>query len=357
MKRGKGRKAKAQSQEEPSRPAEMPAVRTTIVGARPPGCGKALGEIPRGIEVLVKKAVVDPAFREVLLARRAAAAEEIGLALTPQEVLILNQVPAAQLEAIIARTKVDPSRRNAFLGKAAGVMLAALGASAVVSESDGQISKGERPDVPTTATAPSQPASRPTSEPTSRGVRPDKPLAADVAARLAERAEAASRAATQPTSRPTTLPAPEGIQGIRPDVPLGSGGAGVRAELPRMAGEMADRPASMPASAPASQPVSQPASRPTTNPALSPAQIDDLIKQFDDDSFKVREAAQKKLLDQGIAVLPRLREVLLEKNLSAEARSRVESVAFALAATTQPTKPKVPVFPEGIQIAGVMPGR
>jgi hypothetical protein len=35
---------------------------------------KVLGDIPRGIEVLVKKAAVDAAFREVLLRERAAAA-------------------------------------------------------------------------------------------------------------------------------------------------------------------------------------------------------------------------------------------------------------------------------------------
>src|SRR5512140_2192715 len=89
------------------RSIEMPAVRTTIVGGRPPGCGKPLGDIPRGIAVLVKKASVDPTFRAPLLAQRAKAAGEIGLLLTPEETLMLNHVPAAQLEAIIARTSVD----------------------------------------------------------------------------------------------------------------------------------------------------------------------------------------------------------------------------------------------------------
>ena len=37
------------------RPQEQEAVRTTIVGGRPPGSGKSVGNIPRGIEVLVKK--------------------------------------------------------------------------------------------------------------------------------------------------------------------------------------------------------------------------------------------------------------------------------------------------------------
>ena len=46
---------------------EQEAVRTTIVGGRPPGCGQPVGQIPRGIEVLVKKAAVDPEFKTLLL--------------------------------------------------------------------------------------------------------------------------------------------------------------------------------------------------------------------------------------------------------------------------------------------------
>ncbi len=63
--------------------AEQPAVRTTIVGSRPPGPGKGIGEIPRGIEVLVKKASVDRVFRAKLLTERASAAGDIGLELMP----------------------------------------------------------------------------------------------------------------------------------------------------------------------------------------------------------------------------------------------------------------------------------
>ena len=68
--------------------------------------------IPRGIEVLVKKASVDPAFRTLLLERRAGAAREIALELDPAEAAMLNAIPAAQLEAIIARTTVDPMSRR-----------------------------------------------------------------------------------------------------------------------------------------------------------------------------------------------------------------------------------------------------
>lgn len=114
---------------EPARVPEMPAVRTTIVGGRPPGCGQPLGPIPRGIEVLLKKAAVDAPFRALLLERRAATAEEIGLTLEAQERAMLDFVPRAQLEAVIAGTRVDARVRPAFLGKVAAVMLVALGAS------------------------------------------------------------------------------------------------------------------------------------------------------------------------------------------------------------------------------------
>jgi len=112
-------------------PAEQPAVRTTIVGGRPPGPGKGVGSVPRGIEVLVKKGAVDPKFRDVLLARRSAAAAEIGLGLSSAEAAVLDGVPAEQLEAIIANTTVSPKVRPAFMGRAAAVMLAALGTTVV----------------------------------------------------------------------------------------------------------------------------------------------------------------------------------------------------------------------------------
>jgi hypothetical protein len=115
--------------------SEREAVHTAIVGA-----------IPRGIEVLVKKASVDPEFREVLLEKRAEAAKEIELELADSEADMLASIPQAQLEAIIANTKVKPESRRLFLGKAAGIMLAALGVGAAgCREKRGQ-SAGIQPD-------------------------------------------------------------------------------------------------------------------------------------------------------------------------------------------------------------------
>jgi hypothetical protein len=87
-------------------------------------------ELPRGIEVLVKKAAVDAAFKALLLEKRAEAAKVIALDLDPAEAAILNAISASQLEATIASTKVDDKVRPAFLGRVAAVMIAALGAGA-----------------------------------------------------------------------------------------------------------------------------------------------------------------------------------------------------------------------------------
>ncbi|MBM4037379.1 MAG: hypothetical protein FJ290_02595 [Planctomycetes bacterium] len=126
--------------------------------------------IPRGIEVLVKKASVDPAFRALLLERRAGAAGEIGLALAPAEAAMLGAIPAAQLEAIIARTTVDPMSRAAFLGKAAALMLAALGSGAgcIPFMSMGIRANRFRP-------LPEPPKSETEPPPVSNGIRPDRP--------------------------------------------------------------------------------------------------------------------------------------------------------------------------------------
>jgi len=107
-------------------------------------------QVPRGVEVLVKKASVDPAFKAILLERRAEAADEIGLQLEPAEALMLAATPRQQLESIIARTDVPQAHRRAFLGQAAAAMLAALGLGAVAMAkappSAGTM--GNRPDEP-----------------------------------------------------------------------------------------------------------------------------------------------------------------------------------------------------------------
>jgi len=134
-----------------TQPEEKEAIRTTIVGGRPPGCGKDVGDVPRGIELLVKKAAVDAEFRALLLVKRGDAADEIDLTLTAGEKLMLQATPSGQLEAIIANTSVAPRHRRALMGKAAAVMLVALSASLTGCKHEGpnpNLSEGIRPDPP-----------------------------------------------------------------------------------------------------------------------------------------------------------------------------------------------------------------
>jgi acyl carrier protein len=113
-------------------------------------------QIPQRIEVLLKKASVDPAFKTALLELRGEAAQEIGLSLEPAEAAMLRAVPREQLEAIIARTSVPEAHRRAFLGQAAAAMLAALGivagrpgdAAAQSGVQEPHFFGGVRPDTP-----------------------------------------------------------------------------------------------------------------------------------------------------------------------------------------------------------------
>jgi hypothetical protein len=221
---------------EHDRPAEQPAVKTTIVGGRPPGPGKPVGAIPRGIEVLVKKAAVDPEFRTVLLEKRAAAADEIGLVLDPAEAMMLKAAPAAQLEAIIAQTRVHPSVLPAFLGRAAAVMLVALGAGTLGCEDQEEAIKGIEPDRP-----PAKEVEPPRNTPVPEGIRPDRPPEATArpAEEASENMSPAEPAAPAPTSdaltrgvRPDRPPATKGIQPDRPEAKPSDTGGTATAEDP-----------------------------------------------------------------------------------------------------------------------------
>lgn len=126
---------------------EQESVRTTIVGGRPPGSGKPLGPLPRGIEVLLKKAAVDPEFRKLLLENPLAAAGSIELQLDPVEQAMLQSIPEKQLAAVIEQTVVPEPQRRAFLGRAASLMLAVLGGVTFTGCGEGA-SRGIRPAAP-----------------------------------------------------------------------------------------------------------------------------------------------------------------------------------------------------------------
>jgi hypothetical protein len=283
-------------------PQEFPAVVTTIVGGRPPGCGKQLGQIPRGIEVLVKKASIDPAFRCRLLASRSAAANEIGLTLQPAEAMMLDLVPAGQLDAIIAQTHVEPSKQPLFLGKAAAVMLAALGASAIMAPGQVTANKGERAEPPPTATAPVGETAQP----------------------------------TQPVSQPATQLSP--IEQLERDrvICLGM--------------RILPQPATKPA---ASQPCTT--SAPATSPAAIREQLPPILKQLDSESFKDRLEAQKQLQALGLDALDPLREILRKGEVGPEVAARIKTAMWNIKATTRPAllDPPPPPQPEPMVQIGV----
>jgi hypothetical protein len=99
--------------------------------SRQPG-EQNIGSIPVGIDVLVKKASVDPKFRQILLEKRGEAARKIDLELTESEKNMLSSISAEQLEKIIENTKVKPEHRAIFLGNVGKLMLVVVISVAVI---------------------------------------------------------------------------------------------------------------------------------------------------------------------------------------------------------------------------------
>jgi hypothetical protein len=281
----------------PSSPApsgqspELPAARTTIVGGRPPGVGKGLGNIPRGIELLVKKAAVDAAFRAALLAERSAAAGRIGLELTPAERVMLDGAPAEQLQAVIARTKVEPSAVPALMGKAAAAMLVALGLTALALDgceraySAGATVEGIRPSATATA-PPAKGAPSETGLNMSKGIRPD-------------------------------------VQGVHPDMPTTSPTHGVRPDVPATSSAPASAPDTRPSRGMRPDLPAATFSAPTSAPAGQSVRLRELLGKLDAADYKDRQAAQDELEKMGKAILPDLKLAQQDASLSAEVRNRV----------------------------------
>ena len=329
--------------------------------------------IPRGIEVLVKKASVDPAFKAVLMADRSKAAGEIGLSLDPSEVALLDLVPAAQLSAIVAATRVDPSKKPAFLGKAAAVMLVALGASAVTSQAQKVAGLGSAP--PTTTQA-SQPAT--TSAPAvsaeevkklvaqldaedfatrekaqkalmdlGPGVVPmleeslkDSRMSLEVftqVRRVIRKLQAAPEVAASLPVAPRDFPRPVLKEGI-----AFLGGLVVPVNGAPVKPIASPLPATgRGTTAPSYQPTTQASSLPDTTsaPAVSADEVKKLLAQLDSEDFASREKAQKALMDLGLGVVPMLEDSLKDTKLSLEVQTRIQRVIRNLRATTQPVRP------------------
>ncbi len=278
----------------PQEPMEQQAVRTTIVGGRPPGCGKGVGAIPRGIEVLIKKAAVDADFRRLLIDQRAAAADEIGLLLKPAEAVMLAAIPAATLEMIIAATYVEPAKIPTFLGRVAAAMLLALGAGAAMSSAQVvPVAKGVRPPE-SNAVVSTAPATAPANDGLdahlTKGIRPDGPTSLPAGA--TSKPAAATKPATAPADANAALQRPKEVGAVR----------GVRVDTARP----------------------QPAA-PASLSAADAERLNKFVADFDSDDAQLRSAAHKGILDMGLSVLPHLQK-LRQGKLSPEASVRIDAI-------------------------------
>jgi hypothetical protein len=195
---------------------EKAAVRTTIGDSGPPRGGRHAGTIPRGIEVLVKKAAVDPEFRELLFKQRGAAAAAIELELDPAENAMLNAIPREQLAQIVSQTTVPLEQRRVFLGRLAVAMLAVLGAgiTGCDSKSEPQVvqpnaTDGIRPDRPKNIP--------PTHPPAPAGIRPGLPATNAPATKKPPSSPTRGIQPDRPKSDATNPPPP--VMGIQPDRP------------------------------------------------------------------------------------------------------------------------------------------
>ncbi|MGD8718955.1 MAG: hypothetical protein PVH29_09055 [Candidatus Zixiibacteriota bacterium] len=163
---------------------------------------EATFEIPRGVEVLIKKASIDPAFKRKLIEARSGAAAIIALDLTPSERALIDNAAEDQLRAIINRTQVSPKLRPAFLGAAAATMLAALAAA------------GCKNPAPNDTPYPAPPT----------GINPDYPPTPETAETAAgdERSADVEGTAEEPVGESGS--GTEGKGGMRPDYPGEDGG-------------------------------------------------------------------------------------------------------------------------------------
>lgn len=100
--------------------------------------------VPRGLEILLKKASVDPVFRGLLEADPERAAASIDLILTDIERSILANVPPEGLRLMIEKATVPRQYVSTFLSHSAAAMLAVVLSTTVIVTAEG--SAGAEPD-------------------------------------------------------------------------------------------------------------------------------------------------------------------------------------------------------------------
>jgi hypothetical protein len=123
--------------------ARTDEIALTIVGGQPqrPLVGGSIGKrekfaqkvrVPVGLEKVLYLAARDPELRRKLVEDRAAAIDELGVALRPSEKAMLQAAPAAALEAMIVRIDASNPRKRRFMNLVAAAATSLAAGTATV---------------------------------------------------------------------------------------------------------------------------------------------------------------------------------------------------------------------------------
>ncbi|GAB4284088.1 MAG: hypothetical protein Kow0029_30520 [Candidatus Rifleibacteriota bacterium] len=96
----------------------------TIVGGRPQTAKNQRTDIPRGLELLIKKASADDSFKNELLIKKEKLIDELNLALDISEKAMLAAVPTEHLRKMIEATELPQSQKKALAKVSTAAMVA-----------------------------------------------------------------------------------------------------------------------------------------------------------------------------------------------------------------------------------------
>lgn len=109
----------------------------TIVGGRPRKGRRQRISIPAGIEKALYKAAIDPVFKKRLFVDRGRTIEDNGIALTPFEAQVLDNVPDERLELMIQQIRPASHGKRKFMKAVASVVVTlATGTAGVACDDD-----------------------------------------------------------------------------------------------------------------------------------------------------------------------------------------------------------------------------
>lgn len=150
----------------------------TIVGGRPAGKRDPGVEIPRTLEILVKKASLDPVFLQKLVDERSGLADEHSLPLDTSERYMLDMIPEAQLRTMAAHARVPESQKSMLKTSSIGALVALI-AQFTLSPIPArpEVETGIRPDKPNSVITLEEPSASSLDDTyeSTRGIRPDLP--------------------------------------------------------------------------------------------------------------------------------------------------------------------------------------